>query len=204
MMSTGSQAVALTFDDGPFPEHTPEVLDLLRANGIKATFCVLGKQVHSYPGLIRRIHNEGHTFCNHSWRHDFELAKRGEEAIRDDLAATNRAIHEIVPEAKIGYFRAPGGNFDAALVDIAASMGMTSLYWQVDTRDWEYDKYPLGQVMAENVIVQVKQNVHPGSIILAHDKAKPDTVVAFGSLIPWLKQNYTLIALPPDGKLPRL
>jgi peptidoglycan/xylan/chitin deacetylase (PgdA/CDA1 family) len=203
-MTTGSQAVALTFDDGPFPESTPEVLNVLRDNGVKATFCVLGKQVHSYPALIRRIHLEGHTFCNHSWRHDLALATRDEAVIRDDLSATNKAIREIVPEAKIAYFRAPGGNFDAGLVEIAASMGMTSIYWHVDTRDWEYVKYPHGQVMADNVIVQVKEHTRPGSIILAHDKYKPDTVNAFETLLPWLKQQYTLIALPPDGKLPRL
>ncbi len=203
-MSTGSASVALTFDDGPSPEYTPEMLDLLQINGVKATFCVIGKQVHSYPALIRRIHAEGHTLCNHSWRHDMKLATRGEEAIRDDLAATNRAIREVVPEAQIGYFRAPGGNFDAALVSIAASMGMTSIYWQVDTRDWDYLKHPHGAAMAENVVVQVKQQARPGSIIIAHDKFKLDTVTAFETLLPWLKQRYTLIALPPDGKLPRL
>jgi peptidoglycan/xylan/chitin deacetylase (PgdA/CDA1 family) len=203
IMTTGSQAVALTFDDGPFPEYTPQILDLLRFHDVKATFCVVGKQVHSYPDQIRRIYLEGHTYCNHTWRHDLNLAKRGEAAIRDDLSATNRAIREIAPGAKIGYFRAPGGNFDAAMVEIAASMGMTSLYWQVDTRDWEYDRYPHGQVMADNVIVQVKENTRPGSIILAHDKFKLDTVIAFETVLPWLKQRYTLIALPPDGKLPR-
>ncbi|GIH04716.1 hypothetical protein Rhe02_27830 [Rhizocola hellebori] len=202
-MSTGSQAVALTFDDGPYPEYTPNILDLLHTNGVKATFCVVGKQVQTYPDLVRRIVAEGHTLCNHTWRHDLTLATLGEGAIRDDLAATNRAIHEAVPQAKIGYFRAPGGNFDAALVKIASSMGMTSLYWHVDTRDWEYSKYPQGQAMANNVVSQVKQHSRPGSIILAHDKLKPDTVIAFETLLPWLKQQYTLIALPPDGKLPR-
>lgn len=202
-MTTGTSAVALTFDDGPAPEYTPVLLDLLRANGVKATFCVLGKQVHSHPDLIRRIHAEGHTLCNHSWRHDIKLAGRGEAAIRDDLAATNRAIREAVPGAQIGYFRAPGGNFDPTIVGVAASMGMTSIYWQVDTRDWDYLHHPYGEAMSDNVVASVKEQTRPGSIVLAHDNFKPDTVTAFKTLLPWLKQRYSLIALPPDGKLPR-
>lgn len=202
MIFTGSNGVAMTFDDGPAPEYTPHILDLLRDNGLKATFCVIGKNAHNHPDLIRRIHYEGHTLCNHSWRHDMELRKRGEAAIRDDLAATNNAIREAVPDAKIGYFRAPGGHFDNGLVAIAKSMGMSSIYWDVDTRDWEYSKYGRGQTMVNHIVSTVQQKTRQGSIVLAHDYNKPDTVTAFKYLMPWLKSRFTIIALPPGG-LPR-
>src|SRR5581483_10980103 len=104
---TGTEAVALTFDDGPWPEYTPQVLDMLKSAGVKATFCVVGRQAAAYPELIKRIYDEGHTFCNHSWRHDMDLRLRGDAAIRDDLNATNKAIHDAAPFAQIGYFRAP-------------------------------------------------------------------------------------------------
>jgi peptidoglycan/xylan/chitin deacetylase (PgdA/CDA1 family) len=195
--------VALTFDDGPYPENTPQVLDLLRENGIKATFCVLGRNAHTYPDLIRRIYNEGHTFCNHTWRHDTELRSKDEGAIRDDLSATLNAIHEAAPEAKVPYFRAPGGYFDTRLVRIAASMGMTSIHWDVDPRDWDSGKYGHGQKMVDHVVSTVEQNARAGSIILSHDPLKPDTVTAYRTLIPWLKARFTLIALPPDGQLVR-
>lgn len=201
MLKTGSDSVALTFDDGPWAENTPQILDLLKAHSVKASFCVIGKHAHIYPDLIRRIHADGHTFCNHSWAHDMELRNRGEAAIRDDLAATNLAIREAVPGAQIGYFRAPGGNFDNSLVAIAKNMGMTSLYWHVDPRDWEFTKYPPGQAMVNNIIARVQGNTRRGSIVLSHDKSKPDTVTAYKSLLPWLKQRFTLIALPPNGKL---
>lgn len=202
-MVTGTQAVALTFDDGPYPEHTPQILDLLRDNGLKATFCVLGRNAHTYPDLIRRIHNEGHTFCNHTWRHDMELRNKDEGAIRDDLSATINAIHEAAPSAKVAYFRAPGGYFDNRLVGIARSMGMTSIYWQVDPRDWDTKSYGRGEPMVTHIITNVQQNTRPGSIVLSHDNLKPDTVTAYRTLMPWLKARFTLIALPPDGRLAR-
>jgi peptidoglycan-N-acetylglucosamine deacetylase len=202
-MMTGSEAVALTFDDGPYPENTPQILDLLRETGVKATFCVLGRNAHTYPDLIRRIYNEGHTFCNHTWRHDLELRNKDEGAIRDDLSATINAIREAVPGAKVPYFRAPGGNFDAKVVRIAASMGMTSIYWHVDPRDWDVNKYGRGQSMVDHIVSNVKQNARPGSIIISHDALKPDTVTAYKTLIPWLKSRFTLIALPPDAQLVR-
>jgi peptidoglycan/xylan/chitin deacetylase (PgdA/CDA1 family) len=200
---TGSDAVALTFDDGPWPEYTPQILDLLKANNVKATFCLVGKQVITYPDLVRRVYDEGHTICNHSWKHDLELRTRGEAAIRDDLEATDNAIHQVVPGARIAYFRAPGGNFDTALVKIAQSMGMTPLYWHVDPRDWEYDKYGHGDTMVNNIVDRVKRDTRNGSIVLSHDKGRPDTVTAYQSLLPWLKQRFRLIALPPDGRLNR-
>lgn len=195
-MTTGTPAVALTFDDGPYPENTPQILDLLRANGIKATFCVLGRNAHTYPELIRRIDREGHTLCNHSWRHDMALKDKDEGAIRDDLAATNNAIREAVPTAKIQYFRAPGGHFDPRLVGIARSMGMTSLYWQVDPRDWDVAKHGRGQTMVDQIVKVVQKDTRPGSIVLSHDNLKPDTVTAYRHLMPWLKSRFTLTGVP--------
>src|SRR4051812_510389 len=90
---TATRAVALTFDDGPDPVTTPRILDLLRANGVKATFCVIGTLAHDHPDLVRRIAAEGHTLCNHSWRHLLDLGSRGPADIRDDLARANDAIH---------------------------------------------------------------------------------------------------------------
>ena len=74
MKPTGTKAVALTFDDGPDRTYTPRMLDLLKANGVKATFCLVGKQAKAYPELVRRIVAEGHTLCNHTYDHSLNLA----------------------------------------------------------------------------------------------------------------------------------
>jgi len=113
---TGRKTVALTFDDGPHPVWTPQVLDRLKAAKVKATFCLVGSQVKKYPALVRRIVREGHTLCNHSWNHELDLGTRPIAEIRSNLEATNREIRKAVPRAKISYFRHPGGKWTANAV----------------------------------------------------------------------------------------
>jgi len=193
---TGTPNVALTFDDGPDPVYTVKVLDLLRQHGVKATFCVVGSRVRSYPALVRRIVAEGHTLCNHSWRHRRDLGQQTEETIVGDLRRANQAITRAAPHAKIGYFRAPYGAFSQRLVTVATRMGMTSIYWSVDTRDWDADRYGRGPSMVRHIVYVIKHHTKPGSIILAHDLRKPDTIAALGQLLPWLKTHFTVAPLP--------
>jgi len=194
--STGNATVALTFDDGPDPVNTTRLLDLLKKNGVKATFCVVGFRARDNGDLIRRIVAEGHTICNHSWQHLMDLGQRTDEEIIKDLRATNNAILKAAPNAKIKYFRAPGGNFTPRLVALAKSLGMTSLYWSIDTRDWEHSVYGHGTTMVNHIISTVKTQTRPGAIVLSHDNGKPDTITAYATLLPWLKPRFRLVALP--------
>jgi peptidoglycan/xylan/chitin deacetylase (PgdA/CDA1 family) len=193
---TGSAAVALTFDDGPDPVQTPLLLDLLKEHGVKATFCMVGFRVRDHPDLVRRIAAEGHTLCNHSWQHLLNLAKRDPEYIRHDLANTNNAIRAAVPDAKIAYFRAPGGNFTPDLVAIVREFGMTSIYWHVDPRDWDHKKDPSDPAHIARVVAAVQRYTRPGSIVLSHDNAQPDTILAYRELLPWLKSRFQLEPMP--------
>lgn len=192
---TGGAGVALTFDDGPDPVHTPQLLDLLRHHRVKATFCVVGKRAREYPNLIRRIVADGHTLCNHSWNHEFHVGTWPLHKMRQNLTDTNAAIRAAVPQAIIKYFRAPGGNFAPTLNEVAKSMGMTPLYWSVDTRDWDHGTYGRGAQMVRHITYVVQHHCRPGGIILAHDLGKPDTITAFRTLLPWLKARYKLIPL---------
>src|SRR5256886_9637602 len=135
LTTTGSSAVALTFDDGP-DGYSMAVLDLLAAYHIKATFCIIGRQVAAHPDVIRRIVADGHSLCNHTWDHDLMLQNRSAAQITAEMQRTSDAIHALVPGAPIRYFRAPGGGFSPQSVQIAAGIGMKSLYWQVDPQDW--------------------------------------------------------------------
>lgn len=197
--TTGSAGVALTFDDGPDAVYTPRILDLLAQCGVKATFCVNGIKVGPNPELIRRMVREGHTLCNHTWKHIRQLGTYGQQAIRDDFQMTNNAIHAIVPEAKISYFRAPGGAWTQDYITVAHEMGMTALHWDVDPSDWDYKTYGRGDSMINHIINNVQANVRPGSVVLSHDFQKPETVTAYRTLLPWLKARVQLVALPPGG-----
>jgi len=196
MRGTGGSGVALTFDDGPDPRYTPQLLDLLKKYKVKATFCLVGSRASSRPSLVRRIVAEGHTLCNHTWNHSMLLGTQTDAVILKDLQDTNTAIRKAVPNAKIKYFRAPGGKFTPKLVGLARSLGMASTYWSVDTRDWDKPTFGSGEPMIDHIIAAVKYDTQRGSIVLAHDLDKPDTIAAYRTLLPWLKSRFKLIALP--------
>jgi peptidoglycan/xylan/chitin deacetylase (PgdA/CDA1 family) len=196
MPRTGSDAVALTFDDGPDPVNTPQILDLLAQNGVKATFCLVGSRARDFPDVVRRIAAEGHTLCNHSWQHLLALGSQDAGYIHWDLEQTNQAIRNAVPGAQIKYFRAPGGNFTPDLVRIARGYGMQPLYWDADPKDWDHTIDASHQAHIDRVVAAVKSQVRQGSVVLSHDNKQPDTIAAYRVLLPWLKARLTLIAMP--------
>jgi peptidoglycan/xylan/chitin deacetylase (PgdA/CDA1 family) len=193
---TGSSAVALTFDDGPDPVYTPQLLDLLKEQDVRASFTVIGSRARDYSDVIKRIAAEGHTLCSHSWQHLMDLGTRDFGYQSWDLKSTNYAIQAAVPGAQVKYFRAPGGNYTQGLIDLATSIGMKSIYWDVDPRDWDSAQFGHGEPMVEHIIRVVQHTVRPGSIVLSHDRVRPDTIAAYRTLLPWLKERYRLIPLP--------
>jgi len=192
LRTTGSATVALTFDDGPDPVQTPKLLELLAQYQVKATFCLVGTQVEKHPELVRQIAAAGHTLCNHTWDHDLSIGKDKPAMIRADLRKTNAAIKAAVPGAQIPFFRAPGGNFTDALVQTAYADGMTSLYWEVDPRDWDQPADEDDATHIDKIIKGVQKYVRPGSIVLSHDYNQPDTILAYEKLMPWLTENFEL------------
>jgi peptidoglycan-N-acetylglucosamine deacetylase len=190
--TTGTAAVALTFDDGPDPVQTPKILAMLAEYQVKATFCLVGEQVEKHPEIVRDIVAAGHTLCNHTWDHSLTIGKDEPAVIAADLARTNQAMHNAVPGVQIPFFRAPGGNFSDRLVQVAYADGMTSLYWEVDPRDWDHDKAADTEAHIEKVVEDVRNAVKPGSIVLSHDFNQPDTITAYERLLPWLAENFEL------------
>ncbi|MEU8049586.1 polysaccharide deacetylase family protein [Micromonospora haikouensis] len=190
-VTTGSAQVALTFDDGPDPQYTPQVLALLREYGVTATFCVVGENAQSHPDLIQAIVADGHTLCNHSWHHDELLGKRSTDVIRADLLRTNAAIRAAVPDAEIAYYRQPGGAWTYPVVSVAEELGLVPLHWTVDPSDW---KAPGATRIAHDVSAEAQ----PGSIVLLHDAGgnRQGTVDALRSLLPDLAARFRLEALP--------
>ena len=162
---TGSNAVALTFDDGPDPNWTPKVLDALRERGVKATFCVIGSYAEANPDLIADIVHDGHTLCNHSWNHELDLGEWSDGEIKANLRRTNDAIRKAAPGAEVAYFRQPGGRWTDRAIGVAAELGMESLHWAVDPSDW--DRSTSDAQIRDHVIARSE----PGAIVLLHDGA---------------------------------
>ncbi|MFE9693432.1 polysaccharide deacetylase family protein [Micromonospora sp. NPDC005806] len=188
--SSGDRGVVLTFDDGPDPRWTPQVLDQLRAAHVTATFCLIGRQARRYPQLVARIVREGHQLCNHSWRHDLNLGRRPVADIRADLLRTNQAIRAAVPRARIAWFRQPGGRWTPEEVAVARQLGMRSLHWSVDPQDWDHPT-------AATIIKRVESAGRPGSIVLMHDGGgdRSQTMAACRHLIPDLNRRFRISRL---------
>ncbi|HHY66483.1 MAG TPA: polysaccharide deacetylase family protein, partial [Alicyclobacillus sp.] len=125
---------ALTFDDGPDVTYTTRILDILRREGIHATFFIVGQRAQAHPEMVRRIIAEGHAVGNHSWDHP-NFTKLSIAEIRSELIRTNDLLRSLV-----GYtpdlFRPPYGELTPALVQTIGGMGFKIIDWSVDTRDW--------------------------------------------------------------------
>lgn len=157
----GSNQVALTFDDGP-SEETLRVLDILWAEGARATFFVLGEAAARHPDILRRIAAEGHAIGIHAYTHEpFVLKPR--RAIFQELRQTEAAIHAACPDAAIvPWVRPPHGFKSLTLVWTLRRAGYGLAAWSVDSRD--YRQSDAGQIAA-----RVASKAAAGSVILLHD-----------------------------------
>ena len=166
----------MTFDDGPSPQLTPRLLDILKERGIKATFFVVGQNAAEYPDILRRMASEGHEIANHSWSHP-ALTKLGAESLRKQIENTNDAIAKVTGKRPV-LMRPPYGATSSILNKrLSEEYGLKVILWSVDPLDWRYRN-------SNRVYNQIVQNTHPGSIILTHDihattvAAMPETLDA--------------------------
>jgi len=194
--STGTTSVALTFDDGPGP-YTSQILNVLDEFHVKATFCLIGRQIPAYQAVVRRMINDGMTLCNHSWDHDEHLGTHTPQYIAANLQRTIDAVHRISATATMAYFRNPGGNFTPTTVRVAELLGMRPLYWLVDTDDW---KRPGVSAIERTIETTTRRS----AIILMHDGGgdRSETVAALRAMLPYLLHHYHLIALPTARTVP--
>jgi peptidoglycan/xylan/chitin deacetylase (PgdA/CDA1 family) len=184
-----ADAVALTLDDGPHPTWTPQVLDVLQANRVLATFCLVGVQVVANPALVRRILAEGHSVCNHSMTHPQPFSRRPPAEIRSEMTRAQQAIVAAGGRSP-RLFRAPGGDWSPDVLSTAAGLGLTPLGWDVDPRDWARP--------GEASIVSTLRAAHPGDIMLGHDGGgdRAQTVAALGRVLPILRaQGFIFVPL---------
>jgi len=126
--------IALTFDDGPNPEWTPRLLDVLARHEVKATFFMLGKFAAVHKELVRRVAAEGHTVGDHSWSHP-KLSKCSAMRIKDELKQTKEALEQILG-ARVRFFRPPFGARRPAVFRIARELGLEPVLWNAMTNDW--------------------------------------------------------------------
>jgi peptidoglycan/xylan/chitin deacetylase (PgdA/CDA1 family) len=165
--------LALTFDDGPDPDWTPKILDILKAKGVHASFFIIGDSAQAYPDLVQRVLAEGHDVGNHTFTHP-NLGEMPDELVTLEINATQR-LFEALTGRSMRLFRAPYlGDAEPTTADeivpiqIAQSMGYVSVGLHVDPNDWQR---PPADVIVQRAIEQVT-DPNPdirGHIILLHD-----------------------------------
>ncbi|MEE1752109.1 polysaccharide deacetylase family protein [Streptomyces sp. SP18CS02] len=180
----GPKGVNITIDDGPDPVWTPKVLQVLEANGVRATFCMVGTQAQAHPDLVKAVVAAGHALCDHSVSHDTTMDKKSRELQAKEITEAERMITNASGGVEPLYYRAPGGAFTPYSRQLAASRGMRPLGWNVDSKDFEK---PGADAMVETVKNQISQ----GPTVLFHDAGgdRGQTVEALRRILPWLKEQ---------------
>jgi peptidoglycan/xylan/chitin deacetylase (PgdA/CDA1 family) len=191
--STG-KVLALTFDDGPSPTYTPQVLDILDEKGVPATFCMIGSQVEARPELVQEVVDGGHQLCNHTLNHVEGLEDDPRETVEAEMGGGRDAIADAVGDPP-SFYRPPGGSLGPVIYEVAEADEEAVLYWSIDPRDW---KQPSTDDLVSSVINQLK----PGGIILLHDGGgnRDATIAALPSIIDYARAlGYTFVA-PISGR----
>ncbi len=152
--------IALTFDDGPHPRYTTEILDILEKYHVKATFFVIGRNVRENPELVMREVSEGHEIGNHTMNHSY-LDHAERTAVMQEITEAETAIAEIC-DLDISLFRPPGGRYSGYVRDVATETDYTVVLWNIDTRDW-------ARAPVEEMSNMVLERAKSGDIILCHD-----------------------------------
>lgn len=181
------KTVYLTFDDGPIPEVTPWVLDLLDHYNIKATFFCVGDNVRKYPDLYRLLLEKGHLTGNHTFNHVQGWKNRTSFLLKNAAKA-----RELIDST---LFRPPHGHMRVPQNLALQQAGYNVIMWDVVTRD--YSRY----MTPEQVLENVKRYTRDGSIIVFHDslKAEKNMKYALPRAIEWLQEQGYALELIPDG-----
>jgi len=175
----GSDALVLTFDDGPDPRYTPDILSTLRRYDVRAMFFVCGEMAVENRDLLREMADDGHVVGNHSWSHPL-IPKLSRGAIRDELGSTSEVVEKTLGAPPLWY-RAPYGAWNRNSFEIGAAMGMEPMAWTVDTLDWTTPG-------TDTIVRRVHKGAAPGVVVLSHDAGgnRSQSVAALRRYLPAL------------------
>lgn len=191
-VETDKKVVALTFDDGPDPQFTPPLLDVLKKHNARATFFVMGNKAETHPQILKRITIEGHEIGNHSYSHpDFNKLKK--EAQLEEINKTTAIIKKHSGQ-NVALLRPPGGYLSYDLIEMSRKQNLIIAYWtyQQDSKDWRNGTKP------STISGHIIKNIQPGQVIIMHDGCPNGmaTVNAVDTILTRLqKEGYTFVTM---------
>lgn len=175
--------IALTFDDGPHPYYTEQLLEGLAERGVKVTFFVTGEHAELHPDIIKRISEEGHLIGNHTYSH-IQLNGSNMQTFKEELIKTNKIISDITGEEVI-YVRPPYGSWDKRL---EKELNMFPVLWTIDPLDW-------CSTNVTNITNDVIKNVEENDIILMHDYYQSTVTAALRVIDELQEEGYTFVTV---------
>jgi len=191
-----NKVIALTFDDGPAPKYTEQVLKILKQQNIKATFFCVGEMVHDYPQTAKLVVADGHAIGNHTWNH--WLKKMDSSTAAHEIESTAKQMYETMG-VKTSLFRPPFGSLTNGVADYAKKKNYAILMWSDDAED--YRRPPVSQLV--NTVLRYAK---PGGMVLMHDGGgnRSNTVQALPQIIDALKKRgYRFVTVPELLKIPQ-
>jgi peptidoglycan/xylan/chitin deacetylase (PgdA/CDA1 family) len=184
---TARPLLALTFDDGPHATLTPQLLDILAARGVRATFYVIGNRIAAHREVLARIAADGHEIGNHSWSHP-SLSGLSDAAILAQVDRTAMAVQEVVGRPPVT-LRPPYGNLtQRQSLMLRAERNLPTVLWSVDPEDW---RRPGAPEVASRIIARS----HPGAVILSHDIIGGTVAAMPAALDGLLARGYQFVTL---------
>lgn len=180
---TDSKKIAITFDDGPHPYYTEQLLDGLKERGVTATFFVTGEHASLHPDIIRRMCEEGHLIGNHTYSH-MQLNKGNREAYKEELVKTSELIEELTGQ-EVQYVRPPYGTWDKKFEQ---ELNMFPVLWTIDPLDWCSDNVAC-------IVQQVTSKAEENAIILMHDEYKSTVTAALQVIDRLQEEGYEFVTV---------
>ncbi len=192
--TTNRKVIALTFDDGPYPPYTQNLLALLAQKNVHATFFMVGENAAKHPDIVRQVQAQGHQIALHAGRHQDLLKLSADEATSN--IAYGKETLEAITGKPVRYMRPPHGFKDWSVVHTINAANLAIVNWSIIPRDWTN---PGAQVIADRVC----KAATPGAIVLLHDGDSPkmqaprdQTIAATGSIIDTLRaQGYEFVTI---------
>ena len=181
--------IALTFDDGPHPRYTEQILGILDKYGVKATFFFVGQNVEYYPDTALKVVKAGHEIGNHTYDHN-RVEKMSQDDVLYEMTRCDDMIYSL-DEYQTVLFRPPEGAFGKAVENSASALGYSVILWSIDTRDWAHSS-------PQEIYENVTKNIDGGDIILMHDYVSYNspTPQALELIIPELqRQGYKFVTV---------
>lgn len=189
---TDQKMIALTFDDGPDPQQTIEILEILKQYDVKATFFAVGEKIAKYPEIAKKIVTEGHELGNHTYHHRMFRLPANADTVRAEMDQTEQEIVRATGRHS-SLFRPPGGIYDETIVNVSKEMGLTPIMWS-----WHQDTHDWSRPGVRKIVNKVLKNARSGDIVLFHDYVSggSQTTTALKEILPELqRQGYRMVTV---------